>query len=78
MKNLKNGWNPGTWVLIWEYSGTAILLIPTWQGLDVFQKNNSLDLSSLSIWKVQFLVGIYDIFDYSLGMKNKKYFKESH
>ena len=36
---LKNGWNPGTWVLIWEYSVRAILWIPTWQGSDGFQRS---------------------------------------
>ena len=36
-ENLKNGRNPGTLVLIWEYSARAIQWIPTWQGLDDFQ-----------------------------------------
>ena len=35
--NPKNDWNPGTWVLIWEYSARAIQWIPAWQGLDFFQ-----------------------------------------
>ena len=38
-KNLINYRNPGTWVLIWEYSARAFKWIPTWQGLDVFQKS---------------------------------------
>ena len=38
-KNFENDWNPGTWVLLWEYSAKAIQWIPTWQGLDVFQKS---------------------------------------
>ena len=38
-KNLKNDWNPGKWVLIWEYSVRAIQWIPIWQGLDGFQKS---------------------------------------
>ena len=38
-KKLKNDWNPGIWVLTWEYSVRAIQWIPTWQGLDVFQKS---------------------------------------
>ena len=38
-KDLKNDWNPGTWVLIWEYSARAIQWIPTRQGLDGFLKN---------------------------------------
>ena len=33
-KYLRNDWNPGTWVLIWEYSVRAIQWISTWQGLD--------------------------------------------
>ena len=51
----ENDWNPGTWVLIWEYSMRAIQWIPTWQGLDDFQKSFSpcpLDESSLSIERV--------------------------
>ena len=35
--NLKNGWNLGTWVLIWEYSARAIHWIERWQGFYVFQ-----------------------------------------
>ena len=38
-KKLKYDWNPGTWVLIWECSVKAIQWIPTWQGLDGFQKS---------------------------------------
>ena len=37
-KNRKNDWNLGIWVLIWEYSSRAIWWIPTWQGLDGFQR----------------------------------------
>ena len=51
-KNIKNDWNPGTWVLIWENSTRAIQWIPTWQGLDGFQKPLhpcALDEISLSI-----------------------------
>ena len=52
-KSLKSDRNPGIWVLIWEYSVTAIKWIPTWQGLDGFQKQSPrpcpLDESSLSI-----------------------------
>ena len=33
-KTLKIDWNPGIWVLIWEYSARAIQSIPTSQGLD--------------------------------------------
>ena len=35
----KDFWNPCTLVLIWEYSARAIQWIPTWQGLDGFQKS---------------------------------------
>ena len=38
-KQLRNDWNPGILVLIWKYSARAIQWIPTWQGLDVFQKS---------------------------------------
>ena len=54
-KILKNRWNPGLWVLIWKYSVAAIQWVPTWQGLDVFQKHLrscALDESSLSIGRV--------------------------
>ena len=54
-KILKNHWNPGKWVLIWEYSVRAIQWVPTWQGLDGFQKSLricALDESSLSIVRV--------------------------
>ena len=55
-KNLKNDWNLGIWVLIWEYSSRAIPWIPTWQGLDGFQRllrPCALDESSLSIGRVK-------------------------
>ena len=32
-KKLKNYWNPGIWVHIWENSMGAVQWIPTWQGL---------------------------------------------
>ena len=54
-KKLKYDWNPGTWVLIWEYSARAIQWIPTWKGLDGFQKSLCpcvLGKSSLSIGRV--------------------------
>ena len=54
--NLKNDWNPGTWVLIWEYSVRAIKWIPTWQPCqDGFQNLLhlwALEESSLSIGRV--------------------------
>ena len=37
-KNLKIFWNPGTWVLIWQFSATAIQSLPTWQGRYGIQK----------------------------------------
>ena len=52
---LENDWNPGTWVLIRENSARAIQWVPTWQGLDGFQKSLrpcTLDESSLSIGRV--------------------------
>ena len=55
----KNDWNPGKWVLIWEYSVRAFLWIPTWQGLDGFQRflhYCALDEGSLSIRRVNPLV----------------------
>ena len=48
-------WNPGKWVLIWQCSVWAFQWIPTWQGLDGFQKclhPCPLDESSLSIGRV--------------------------
>ena len=54
-KTLENDWNPGKWVLIWEYSVRAIQWIPTWRGLDGFQKSLQscpLDESSPSIGRV--------------------------
>ena len=53
MQHRKNDWNPGKWVLTWEYSARAFIWIPTWQGLDVFQKSLCLDQRSLSIGKVK-------------------------
>ena len=35
----KKDWNPGKWVLIWEYSAKAIQWIPTWQDLDGFRRS---------------------------------------
>ena len=52
----KNHWNPGSWVLIWEYSMRAIQRVPTRQGLDGFQKSLhfcALDESRLSIGRVK-------------------------
>ena len=58
-KKLKNEWNPGNGVLIWEYSARAFQWIPTWQGLDGFQKSLhpcALNESSLSIRRVKWYV----------------------
>ena len=52
MQKLKNYWNSDTGVLIWENSARAIRWIPTWQGLNGFQKSLhpcALDESGLSI-----------------------------
>ena len=43
--------NMDTWILIWEHSARIMQWIPTWQGLDVFQKSLlhwALDKNSLS------------------------------
>ena len=37
-KKMKNDQNPRKWVLIWEYSKRAFQWVPTWHGLDVFQR----------------------------------------
>ena len=52
-KNLENDRNPGTWVLLWEYSASAFQWVPTWLGLYGFQislHTCAFDESSLS-WK---------------------------
>ena len=54
-KNLKNDWITAKWVLIWEYSVRAFQWIPTWQGLDGFQKYlhpSTLGKNSRSIGRV--------------------------
>ena len=51
----KNDWNPGTWVLNWEYLTRAIQWVPIWQSLDGFQKSLhpcASDKRSLRIWRV--------------------------
>ena len=53
--NLKKYWNPGTWVLIWQYSARAIQWIPTWQGLDGY-------IQWIPIWQ-----GLEPVFQKSLG-----------
>ena len=56
MKNkLKNDWNPGKWVLIWEYSIRAFIWVPTRLGSDDFQDYLlfcALDESNLSSKRV--------------------------
>ena len=50
---------PWHMVLIWEYSARAIQWIPTWEGLDGFQKSlryYALDESSLSIGRVKSII----------------------
>ena len=66
LKKLRNDWNPGTWVLIWECSARAIQWIPTWQGLDGFQNSLltcALDENSLSIGTVKFYRLGFLVFD---------------
>ena len=56
-KTWKINWNPGEWVLIWEFSAIAIQWIPTWQGLNGFQKclhPCALGKRILSIGRVKF------------------------
>ena len=63
-KKTENVWNPGKWVLIWEYSARSILWIATWQGLDGFQKSLhlcALDESFLSIEKVDYLEAVVEM-----------------
>ena len=51
----KKYWNPGIWVLIWEYSARPIQWVPTQQSLDGFQKSLhscALNISSLIIGSV--------------------------
>ena len=55
-KKLRNDWNRGIWVLIWEYSVWAIHWIPTWQSLDDLQK--SLHSSVLSTKVASALEGL--------------------
>ena len=60
-KKVKNDWNPGKWVLIWEYSARAFLWVPTWQGLDDFQISvcpDALDKSSLCIGRVKKILNL--------------------
>ena len=62
-KYLKTDWNPGIWILIWEYSVRAIQWIPMWQGSNGFQtflRPCALDESSLSIGRVnQFISSMH-------------------
>ena len=58
-KNTINDWSPGIWVLIWEYSASAIQWIPTWPGLDGHRKSLrpcALDKSSLSTGRVNYTI----------------------
>ena len=53
--------NPCIWVLIWEHSSRAIQWIPTWQGLDGFQRflrSCAFDESSLSIGRVKTICAV--------------------
>ena len=69
----KNDRNPGKWVLIWESSSSALLWIPTWQGLDGFQKSLhpcALDENSLSIGRVKSM-HVYTIVFHSISSSVK-------
>ena len=64
-KNPPKWWEPWHMVLIWEYSARAFQLIPTWQGLDVFQKSLrpcAFDESSLSTTRVNLLMLLESFF----------------
>ena len=77
MQKIENDWNPGIWVLIWEYSVRAIQWIQTWQSQDGFQKylcycalnngvfglNHVFSENYSIIWEMKMRVDI--------GMKNK-------
>ena len=57
-KSPENDWNTGKWVIIWAYSARVFQWIPTWQGLDGFQKSLrlcALNENSLSIERVNVL-----------------------
>ena len=66
-KDLKNYWNPSTWLLTGECSVRASPWIPTWQGLDGFQKSLllcaldecwKLYLINLSIVQIKFKISL--------------------
>ena len=74
---MTNYWNPGNCVLIWENSARTFQWIPTWQGLDSFQKSLrscALDKSSLSIGRVDFKQGYIT----HLGAYNTKVSSSPH
>ena len=52
---MKSDWNPDKWVPIWEDPARAIQWVPTWKGLDGFQKSLppcALDERSLRIGRI--------------------------
>ena len=72
-KKLKNDRNPGLWVFIWEYSARANQWIPTWQGLDGYQKS----LHPCALRKVALaLEGFKEILEFKLNplLRNKVFF----
>ena len=80
-KDLQNGWNPGTWVLIWEYSARAIQWVPTCQGLDGFQRSLRpcpLDESSLSIGSVDSWEGVLQECTFQKQRLNISHWQISH
>ena len=62
----KWNWNPGKWVLIWEYLVRVFQWIPIWQGLYGFHKSLrpcALDENSLSIGRVNHIASSYQVKD---------------
>ena len=66
-KNLKNYWNPGTWLLIWQYSVRAFQLIPTgsWPGnlkMPVQNSNSKIfPCPDLATYLLQILTSTYQL-----------------
>ena len=65
-KKLKNDWNPGIWVLIWEYLVRAIQWIPIWQGLNIFQKS----LCPWALYEISLSIGRFKPAPTWLGLKD--------
>ena len=72
-KKLKKDWNLCIWVLIWEHPVKVIQWIPTWQGLDGYQKMLhpcALDESSLRIGNVE-RIGEFQPFSFMTFISNR-------